>query len=145
MYLHRQSSGMMLIILLLPVAIVAVAAWTSRIWWLYLLAVAFVLIAWLFSSLTIEVNDRELSSYFGPGFWRRRVPLGDIVSVERTTSSALEGWGIRITTRGMLYNVAGRDAVEVTLATGRRFRLGTDDPDGLVAALRANLARTAVR
>ena len=141
MYLHRQSSGFMLILLLLPVATCAIVAWTSRIWWLYLLAVAFVLVAWLFSSLTIEVTDKELVSYFGPGFWRREVPLGDIVGVERTTSSALEGWGIRITPRGMLYNVAGQDAVEVRLATGRRFRLGTDDPDGLVGAIRAHLDR----
>jgi len=82
-----------------------------------------------------------ISSYFGPGFWRKDTPLGDIASVERTRSSALEGWGIRITPRGMLYNVAGRDAVEVRLATGRRFRLGTDDPDGLVAAVREHIQR----
>ena len=45
----------------------------------------------------------------------------------------------RVTMRGMLYNVSGRDAVEIRLDTGRRFRLGTDDPDGLVAALRAHM------
>jgi hypothetical protein len=139
MYLHRQSSGMMLMVLLLPVAICAIIAWTSRIWWLYLLAVVLVLVAWLFSSLTIEVNESELVSSFGPGFWRKRVPLGDVASVERTTTSTLEGWGIRITPRGMLYNVAGYDAVEVRLATGRRFRLGTDDADGLVVALQTRL------
>jgi len=141
MYLHRQSSGMMLLVLLLPVAVCAILAWTTRIWWLYLLAVAFVLIAWLFSSLTIEVSDRDLVSYFGPGFWCKRVPLTDIAGVERATTSALEGWGIRITPRGMLYNVAGRDAVEIRLARGRRFRLGTDDPDGLVTAIRTHLER----
>ena len=141
MYLHRQSSGMMLVVLLAPVVVCAVVAWTARVWWLYLLAVAFVLVAWLFSSLTIEVNDPDLLSYFGPGFWRKVTPLGDIASVERTSSSALEGWGIRITPRGMLYNVAGRDAVEIRLATGRRFRLGTDDPDGLVAAVRGHIQR----
>jgi hypothetical protein len=139
MYLHRQSSGMMLLVLLLPVAVCAIIAWTSRAWWIYLLAVVLVLVAWLFSSLTIAGNDSEVVSGFGPGFWRKRVPLGDIVNVERTTFSALEGWGIRITPRGMLYNVAGRDAVEIRLATGRRFRFGTDDADGLVAALRSQL------
>jgi hypothetical protein len=51
----------------------------------------------------------------------------------------MEGWGIRITTRGMLYNVSGRDAVEIRLDDGRRFRLGTDDPNGLVAALSGRL------
>jgi hypothetical protein len=140
MYLHRQSSGLMLVVLLLPAVICAVLAWTSRTWWLYLIAVAFVLLAWVFSSLTIEVNDRELVSYFGPGVWSRHVPLGDIARVERTTSSPLEGWGIRFTPRGTLYNVSGTDAVEVRLATGTRFRLGTDDPSGLAAALQSHLA-----
>jgi hypothetical protein len=41
----------------------------------------------------------------------------------------------------MLYNVSGRDAVEIQLDDGRRFRLGTDDPEGLVAALRTRVAR----
>lgn len=78
MYLHRQSSGMMLLLLLLPVAICAIIAWTSRLWWLYLLVVVLVLVAWLFSSLTIGVTKRELASCFGPGFWRTRVPLGEL-------------------------------------------------------------------
>lgn len=129
----------MLLLLLVPAVFCAILAWTSRVWWLTLLVVLFVLLAWVFSSLTIEVNDRELVSHFGPGIWTRRVALGDITSVEQTTSTALEGWGIRITGRGMLYNVAGRDAVEIRLATGRRFRLGTDDPGRLAAAIRAHL------
>jgi len=139
MYLHRQSSRFMLILLLLPAALCAGLAWTSHTWWLYLLAVAFVLLAWVFSSLTIAVTDRELVSYFGPGVWSRHVTLGDIATAERTTSSPLEGWGIRFTPRGMLYNVAGTDAVDVRLATGQHFRLGTDDPDGLLAALHSVL------
>jgi hypothetical protein len=35
----------------------------------------------------------------------------------------------------MLYNVSGFDAVELSLADGRRVRLGTDEPDAVVAAL----------
>jgi len=113
--------------------------------WMTFESVAFVVVAWLFSSLTIQVNDHELVSWFGPGFWHVRAPLQRMAGVERTSSSALEGWGIRITTRGMLYNVSGRDAVEIRLDDGRRFRVGTDDPDGLVAALRAHMAgRTSV-
>ncbi|HEX6598979.1 MAG TPA: hypothetical protein VF034_06625 [Gemmatimonadaceae bacterium] len=145
MYLHRQVGSLMLLVLLLPSAFCAFLAWRSGPQWLYLFAAAFLVIAWLFSSLTVQVNDRELVSWFGPGFWHVRAPLQRIVGVERTRSSGLEGWGIRITTRGMLYNVSGRDAVEIRLDDGRRFRLGTDDPDGLVAALRAHMAgRTSV-
>lgn len=142
MYVHRQSSGLMRLVLLLPFAICAAVAWTTREWWLGVIAIALLVVAWLFSSLTIELDDRALVHYFGPGFWRKRVPLADISGVERATSTALEGWGIRITPSGMLYNVAGRDAVEIRLANGRRFRLGTDDPDGLAAALRSHQQET---
>lgn len=143
MYEHRQAGGITLIVLLLPAVFCAFLGWTNHVWWMYLVALLLLMIAWFFSSLTIAVDDRELVSYFGPGMWRHRVPLDTITAAERTTSSALEGWGIRFTTRGMLYNVSGREAVEITLADGRRFRLGTDDPDGLTSALRARIRRSA--
>ena len=91
----------------------------------------------LFSSLTIIVSNSQLESHFGLGFWRKRVPLADIVGASITRSTWLEGWGIRITTRGMLYNVSGTRAVEVTLRTGRTFRLGTDEPEALASTIRA--------
>ena len=59
-----------------------------------------------FSSLTIEVTDGELQSYFGPGFWRKRVRLADVAGAELASSQWWEGWGIRVTPRGMLYNVS---------------------------------------
>ena len=96
-----------------------------------------VIIAVLFSSLTVEVGDGELRFHFGPGFWRKRVPLDQVTAVTPTQSSWWEGWGIRITPRGMLYNVSGTDAVEIKLRSGQRFRIGTDEPEALVKALRA--------
>ena len=36
---------------------------------------------------------------------------------------------------GWMYNVWGLDAVQLELQSGKSFRIGTDDPDGLVAAL----------
>ncbi len=47
------------------------------------------------------------------------------------------GWGIRLTPHGRLYNLSGLEAVEVQLNTGKKFRIGTDEPDALVRALRA--------
>jgi hypothetical protein len=48
-----------------------------------------------------------------------------------------EGWGIRITARGMLYDVQGFGAVEFRLRSGERFRLGSDEPEALLRAGRA--------
>jgi hypothetical protein len=89
----------------------------------------------LFSSLTVEIADDELRFHFGPGFWRKRFALGDVTAANPTTTKWWEGWGIRVTSRGMLYNVSGTDAVEIELRSGRRFRIGTDEPKVLAQAI----------
>lgn len=99
--------------------------------------VLLVLLGGLFSSLTIEVADGELRSHFGPGFWRKHWALAEVVATNVAPIRSWEGWGIRFTTRGMLYDVAGNRSVEVRLRSGTRFRLGTDEPERLLAAIRA--------
>jgi len=101
----------------------------------YTMLGGFGILALLFSSLTVEVNDEELVFYFGPGFWTRRFPLDDIISAEVVWNSALYGWGIRYTPHGWLYNVSGLRAVEVTLQDEGQIRIGTDEPEQLKSAL----------
>jgi len=55
-------------------------------------------------------------------------------------ASLVDGWGVHLTPCGWLYNVSGLDAVAITLRDGRKFALGTDDPHGLLAALRAAIS-----
>ncbi|HEX9483562.1 MAG TPA: hypothetical protein VF929_03240 [Gemmatimonadaceae bacterium] len=137
MYRHRQVSYLFPVLFLVSASVVGALAWTQGPRWLLLITVLFVLVAALMSSLTIEVNDQVLTSYFGPGIARKTVRRSDIASVEASSSSALEGWGIRITTRGMLYNVTGSETVEIRLSSGERYRLGTDQQAALLHALRA--------
>lgn len=94
-----------------------------------------ILVAVLFSTLTIEVADGVLRHHFGPGFWTKRIPLGDVAVARPSRSRWYEGIGIRITPTGMLYNVATGAAVEIRLLSGQRFRLGTDQQAALLAAL----------
>jgi hypothetical protein len=53
----------------------------------------------------------------------------------------MTGWGIRALHKGWLWNIAGLDAVELELKTGRVFRIGTDDADvdDLIAAIKSHL------
>ena len=91
---------------------------------------------WLFHSLTIEITDRELSWRFGPGLIRKSVQLAEIVSAKPVKTTFLEGWGIHWSPgKGWLYNVSGFDAVSITLRGGKRFTLGTDEPQVLAARL----------
>ena len=101
-------------------------------------AVAAVMLA-LFSTLTVVVDDRALRLWFGLGSLRRDVMLDEVTAARKVRNSWHAGWGVRAVPRGRLYNVGGRDAVELELDNGRVVRVGTDQPDALLAALRAAL------
>jgi len=100
-------------------------------------AVIMMVSSFAFSSLTIAVRDGQLSWWFGPGIVKKTVPLSTIASAEPTTTSIFNGWGIHLTGRGWLYNVAGRQAVLITQQDGKRFLLGTDEPDSLAQIIMA--------
>lgn len=100
-------------------------------------------VAALFVSLTVEVDEEALRLRFGVGLVRRTIRLADIASWRRVRNPWYYGWGVRNYGRGLLYNVAGFDAVEVHLRSGSQLRVGTNDPDGLCAALSARLGSPA--
>ena len=93
------------------------------------------LTGWLFHSLTIEITGDKLRWCFGPGIVAKCVPLAEIASVRVVQTNFLEGWGIHRSRFGWLYNVAGRGAVAVVMQNGKKFALGTDEPEALAMAL----------
>jgi hypothetical protein len=105
-------------------------------WWWHLpgwLAFAALLLA--FSRLTVQVDETCVSVGFGGGLARRRFELHAIEAAEVVKTPWLAGWGIRLTRRGWLYNAWGRGAVLLQLSGGRRFTIGTDEPEVLLAAI----------
>lgn len=89
----------------------------------------------LFSSLTVTVNEQAVRFFFGPGFWEQRVPHEDVQQVRVVQNPVWYGWGIRYTPDGWVYNVSGLRAVELTVASEERIRIGTDEPGALKQAL----------
>jgi hypothetical protein len=104
-------------------------------------AVAFVVLlaAWIFRSLRVRVGDTHVEVAFGSGWPRRSIALAEIESAEPVRNRWWYGWGIRFTPHGWLWNLSGLDAVELRRRGGKRFRIGTDDPEGLAGAIRAGL------
>ena len=92
-------------------------------------------VAVLFSTLTIEIGNDELRFHFGPGFLKKRIPLRAITAATPAGSRWWEGIGVRATPEGMLYTVTMGPAVEIALASGERFRLGTNQQAALLGAL----------
>ncbi|MBZ0187866.1 MAG: hypothetical protein K8F91_16590 [Candidatus Obscuribacterales bacterium] len=89
----------------------------------------------IFRTLTVEVDDENISWYFGNGFPKSSLPLSDITSVHVIRTTPSMGWGIHHVGNGWLYNIYGLDAVELCLDEGKRTLIGTDDAEKLQTAL----------
>ena len=99
-----------------------------------------VLVAFLFHGLTIKVSDKTVCWAFGPGVFGKTVTFDEIESVRAVSNSFRHGIGLRITHDGWVYSVSGFSAVELAMKDGTHYRLGTNDQEGLFAALREHIA-----
>jgi hypothetical protein len=93
----------------------------------------------LFSTLTVTVDGAAVRLAFGLEALRREVSLDQIAEARRVRNAWYSGWGVRVIPNGRLYNVGGLDAVELHLDNGRVVRVGTDEPDVLLAAVQRAL------
>ncbi len=105
--------------------------------WVTVLVIGIMILALaIFSTLTVSVRQDALRIWFGPiRLIKKSWPISDIATVTTVTNPWYYGWGIRWTPHGPLYNVAGFQAVEVTLVSGKKFRIGTDQPEELKRAI----------
>jgi len=101
-----------------------------------IIEVILLICAIVFSKLAIKIDGESLEASFATGLIRKKVPLAEIAACEPIRIRWWYGWGIHLTPYGWLYNVSGLDAVAITLVNGRKFALGSDDPQGLVDAIR---------
>ena len=94
----------------------------------------------VFSRFTVEVTDEALIASFGWGWPRRVVRWEEAATVRVVRNSWWYGFGIRWFPGGTLWNVWGLDAVEFDLVKGSMLRIGTDEPEALLAALSGRVA-----
>ena len=94
----------------------------------------------LFHSLTVRISRSEIALSFGVGLIRKQFPIGDISSASIVQNRWYNGFGIRKIRGGWLYNVSGFDAIEIQLKNERKYRIGTDQPKKLFAAVESALA-----
>ncbi len=93
----------------------------------------------LFANLTVEIDAGHLRIRFGSGLIRKRFPLDQIDAGRPVRNPLIYGWGIRLTPHGWLYNVSGQEAVELKMKSGKTYRIGTNEPEALTAALQEAL------
>ena len=113
----------------------AAIIWRTGQMSMILMPIVGIAVAIIFHSLTVEISDRELRWHFGPGLWSYSLALDEIDRVAIVRNHWWNGFGIRMAPGFRLYNVSGLDAVELRLKSGDIRRIGTDDPQGLAAAI----------
>jgi hypothetical protein len=136
-YRHTQRGTLIMSLCLALAALDAAIAWRTGQWPPVVVLIVLVAVAFIFSSLTVEVDGTELRWHFGPGLWTYRLALDDIKAVAVVRNHWWNGFGIRTRPGFRLYNVSGLDAVELQLKSSEIRRIGSDDPQGLAGALKA--------
>jgi hypothetical protein len=104
-----------------------------------LFMVGLVVLTFWFSKLTVTVLGGTVTATFGPGRPHRVMELSDVNAAREVRNAWIQGWGIRKITNGWMYNVWGLDAVELDFTSGRIFRIGTNEPGKLSAAISLSL------
>jgi len=139
----KTQYGLLLIALLLGGSIAAFI-WGQFAWKKYALVVnaggmiflILILLLLLFYKLTITVKDGKITAKLGIGLIKKKVKLADIdrSTIQEVTVPWYYGIGIRLTPKGILYNVKFGNAIYFK-AAGKTFYVGTDDFEGLKEAI----------
>lgn len=139
-YEHSQSGVLALpvfvgltILLLVAVAVSDSGAEGLISMAVFLALIGLVLLA--FNRLTVTIDDQLIHARFRWGWPAKRFELADIHRVDVVQNKWWYGFGIRLTPYGWMYNVWGLDAVQLNMSEGKAFRIGTDEPEALAAAL----------
>jgi len=140
-YEHTQPGtamrvGMGTVILVLIVMQFVAEDAQASVW---LLVAGLAVLLYLHHALTVRVNDDQVTVAFGPGLIKHTIPVGDILGVSIGRCAWYNGWGKRYTGTGWMFRVSGMSTVDVT-RQGSSFRIGTDDPKGLLAAIQEAMA-----
>jgi hypothetical protein len=143
LYTHVQTSiGMRVFMLVVAATLLIPGVGTLSIGdaWLTAIVLCVPLIvagsAFVFSTMTIQVTASAVRWWFGSGWPGGRIERADLVAEEITDPGLFNGIGIHLTWRGWLWNVALGSAVALHRDGKLDTMLGTDDPNGLLAALR---------
>lgn len=97
------------------------------------------LTALLFGALTVTVDQEKVKAAFGLGLIRKTIDIQEVHAVHIVKTPWHVGWGVRMIPGGMIYNVSGFHSLEFHMKSGRKYRIGTDDPAAFHDAVRMAL------
>ena len=119
--------------IIVPVFLLIIVFYMVIAW---VFTIILLIVAALFWGLTVEVNKDVVRLYFGFGIIHRSILREHIVMVTQVRNRWWWGFGIKWTPHGWMWNISGLDAIELTYHDGKKFRIGTDEPEALLEALK---------
>jgi len=137
-YRHTQKGKVLGAAIGIAVVLLFISIWLSgSLQSIQTIILLILLAGWgLFYSLTVEIKDGILKCHFGMGVLQKQIHLSEVQEVRNVRNPWYMGWGIRwLPGRYWMWNVSGFQAVELVFRSGRRFRIGTDEPSALVQAI----------
>ena len=143
-YRHTQI-GWVLIFTLIGLALLtgSLLAAADLPEWAGISAGVFLLLLLLLATLTVSVDTEQIRLRFGVGLIRRRFALRSVRHFSAVRNPWYFGWGIHFYPGRSIYNVSGFGAVQLVLDSGKRIRIGTDQPEPLRQAIEQVLGKPA--
>lgn len=111
-------------------------------WW-KLLAVLFVVLAFMFGRVYVVVSENGLQVRLGGGVPAKRISLAEIRNAQAIDLEPAQwaGWGYRVVPVGSALVLRRGDAIQVNLKSDRKFAVTVDDAASGAALLNGLIAR----
>ena len=105
-----------------------------------ILMLVFIIIILLFYKLTIIINEDKIEAIFGIGLLKKSIKLDDIQSIENYKIPWYVGIGIRLTSKGWLWNVSTGNAILIYNKTrSKTFLVGSKEVDKVINTINTQL------
>lgn len=141
-YIHTQIGYFLIIVLSVTIILVSTLVFRTNFNPGAIFIFAFMILCLaVFATLTVEVDDQAIHLKFGIGVIRKRFLLKDVETSRAVKNPWYYSWGIHVIPNGWIFNVSGWEAVELQMKNGRKYRIGTDDAEGLANAVKAGMRK----
>lgn len=112
---------------------------SSEFWPLMVAGIILAVVVLVFTVMTVTVDDEKIEIAMGLELIRKKIPVSGIASIVEV-GIPWHSVGFKKVSGGWLFSVAVSGGVDIALKNGKRYIIGTDDPDGLLQAIRQRMS-----
>jgi len=115
---------------------------STEFWPLMVSAIILAVAVLLFTAMTVTVDDSDIEISMGLELIKKRIPVSGIASIVEV-GIPWHSVGFKKVSGGWLYSVAISGGVDIRMKNGKRIVIGSDDPEGLMQAIRSRMTGSA--